>query len=159
MPRAIAGGSGVRDRQVESVLILPALVAARDLSDTAELVDPDTLSNRVASGGNDGDDGRWRYELIAGCALALSGLADDEPLVGVVPAGGQLPAAPHGRAVAAGVGDLGDGGPCGRFYVLPRLGRDLVVERSAELAADVALERAAYFGVCLAFGAAAGDVG
>ena len=36
------------------------------LSDVAELADPGSLSNRIASGGNDGADGRWRHELIAG---------------------------------------------------------------------------------------------
>jgi hypothetical protein len=36
------------------------------LTDAAELPDPGSLSNRLASGRNDGADGRWQYELIAG---------------------------------------------------------------------------------------------
>jgi hypothetical protein len=35
------------------------------LSDPGELADPDSLSSRVASGSNDGDRGRWRYELVS----------------------------------------------------------------------------------------------
>src|SRR5258708_1016205 len=43
---------------------LGMLLAA--LSDPAELSDPASLSSRVTPGGNDGADGRWQYELIAG---------------------------------------------------------------------------------------------
>jgi hypothetical protein len=43
---------------------LGVLLAA--LSDAAELPESGSLSNRLAPGGNDGADGRWRYELIAG---------------------------------------------------------------------------------------------
>jgi hypothetical protein len=43
---------------------LGMLLAA--LSKGDELADPVSLSNRVAPGGNDGADGRWQYELIAG---------------------------------------------------------------------------------------------
>jgi|ERR1022692_1147066 hypothetical protein len=35
------------------------------LSDVPELPDPGSLSSRLAPGGDDGSDGRWRYELIA----------------------------------------------------------------------------------------------
>jgi hypothetical protein len=43
---------------------LGMLLAA--MSDAAELPDPGSLSNRLAPGGNDGANGRWQYELIAG---------------------------------------------------------------------------------------------
>lgn len=43
---------------------LGILLAA--MSDAAELPDPGSLSNRLAPGRNDGANGRWRYELIAG---------------------------------------------------------------------------------------------
>lgn len=43
---------------------LGMLLAA--LSDPAELSDPRSLSSRITPGGNDGADGRWKYELIAG---------------------------------------------------------------------------------------------
>jgi hypothetical protein len=36
------------------------------LSNAAELPDPSSLSSRLVSGRNDGADGRWQYELIAG---------------------------------------------------------------------------------------------
>jgi hypothetical protein len=36
------------------------------MADPAELAGPGNLSNRVAPDGNDGTDGRWKYELIAG---------------------------------------------------------------------------------------------
>lgn len=36
------------------------------LSDPVELTEPDSLSNRLTPGDNDGAHGRWRYELTAG---------------------------------------------------------------------------------------------
>jgi hypothetical protein len=43
---------------------LGMLLAA--LSDAAFLQDPGSMSSRLAPGGNDGADGRWQYELVAG---------------------------------------------------------------------------------------------
>ena len=36
------------------------------MSDPDELADPGSLSSRITPGGNDGADGRWQYQLIAG---------------------------------------------------------------------------------------------
>ena len=36
------------------------------LSDPAELADETSFSRRIASGSNDGEQGRWQYSLVAG---------------------------------------------------------------------------------------------
>jgi hypothetical protein len=59
------GGAVVRVQVMAVELGRLGLLLAT-LSDPAELAEPGSLSNRITPGGNDGGDGRWRYELVAG---------------------------------------------------------------------------------------------
>jgi hypothetical protein len=62
----VRGENGVVQIHIMAIELgrLGMMLAA--LSDAADLWHPGSLSRRLAPGDNDGADGRWQYELIAG---------------------------------------------------------------------------------------------